>query len=604
MKDKKILLAGNPNVGKSTVFNEITGQHCHTGNWAGKTVELASGKYYYKFNNYDITDLPGTYSLIPSSGEEKIAAEQICTGDYDCVIVVIDSTMLERNLILFYQIFEITSKVAVLLNLCDEAKKRSITIDREALQNMLGVPVIKATARSGKGISELLEQVHIIANNAENHYTKKNFDAGKYDMKNIADKAKFVTERVQKKLPDKKERREEIADKILLGKYTSAAASLVIFALILWLTVTGANYPSELLSAAFTKFELLLEEKMTDFGFSQTAVSLISGGAVRVALWVIAVMLPPMAIFFPLFGILEESGVLPRFAFNLDRPFEKCHACGKQALTTCMGLGCNAVGVTGARIIGSKKERAIAIITNSLTPCNGRFSLLTAIITIFFAKNSFKSALILTAFLLLSGAMTLACSAFLGKYIIKGESGSLVLELPKYRTPDIKRLLADTVREKILTVLLRALVAAVPAGLIIWALANIKVGAVPLLNIISTALDPIGRAIGLDGAILFAFILGLPASEIVLPVMLMIYLSQGEIGAVPTAALGEILTANGWTVKTAVCSCIFCMFHFPCATTLLTIFKETKSAKQTVLSVITPLACGILLCAVVNIIFP
>lgn len=604
MKEKKVLLMGNPNVGKSTVFNELTGMHQHTGNWTGKTVDSADGNFYYKYNNYRLIDLPGTYSLIPSSEEERVAGEYLLKEKYDCVVIVIDSTLLQRNLMLFYQILEITNKVVVMLNLCDEAKKRNIEIDKNILSNLLGVPVIKATARSGKGINELLEEIHLISTNSEDYYSKKEYDLNKIDIENLAYKAEFVTNKAVTQAPSKKEKRDEFIDKIILGKYTSIPIMLIMFGIILWITIKGSNYPSEILSSAFFNFEEFLSDKMREFGISPIIISLLIDGMLKVLLWVVAVMLPPMAIFFPLFAILEDLGILPRFAFNLDRPFEKCNACGKQALTTCMGLGCNAVGVTGARIIDSPRERSIAIITNSLTPCNGRFPFLIAIISIFLAKNSFYASLVLLLFLVISVFGTMICSKILSLTVLKGKSSSLVFELPKYRVPDFKNVILTTVREKILLVLFRAVVVALPAGLMIWALANIQIDSSSLLIIISNKLEPIGNLIGLDGVMLMAFIIGLPANEIVLPIALMAYLSTSVISDYSSIeSLKEILITNGWTVKTAICACIFSMFHFPCATTLFTIIKETRSIKYTLLSIITPLFAGSISCIVINLIF-
>lgn len=604
MKSKKVLLMGNPNVGKSTVFNEITGMHQHTGNWTGKTVDSAIGKYYYKYNNYELIDLPGTYSLIASSKEEEIAGNYLLNENYDCVVIVIDATLLQRNLMLFYQIFDITSKVVVLLNLCDEAKKRNIEIDKNILQNLLGVPVIKATARSGKGINELLEEIHLVVTNEEDYYTKRNVNIDKIDTDNILEKAQFVSSKAIKTVPSKKEKRDEILDKILLGKYTSIPIMLLIFGLILFITIRLSNYPSEFLSDIFSKFEVFLSNKMTDSGISPILISLLVDGMLKVLLWVIAVMFPPIVIFFPLFSLLEDFGILPRFAFNLDSPFEKCNACGKQALTTCMGLGCNAIGVTGARIIDSKRERNIAIITNSLTPCNGRFPFLIAVISIFLAKNSITASLILLSFIVLSVIVTMICSKILSKTALKGKSGSLIFELPKYRVPDFKNVIKSTFRDKILFVLFRAVIVSIPAGLIIWALANIDVSGISLLNILSAKLDAFGKIIGLDGVLLVAFILGLPANEIVLPIALMAYLSTNVMSDYSSIeSLSAILVSNGWTIKTAICACVFSMFHFPCATTLLTIGKETKSIKYTLLSIITPLLSGIIICTVINALF-
>lgn len=603
-KEKTVVLMGNPNVGKSTVFNEITGSHRHTGNWSGKTVDTAAGKYYYKYNNYTIIDLPGTYSLITMSEEERIARDFLINEKYDCVVMVVDSTSLLRNLNLVYQVLEITNKIVLLLNLNDEAKKKNIMIDKSVLSNLLGVPVVKATARSGKGINELLEEVHIISTSSEDYYTRSNVDLDNLPVDFLLEKAEFVVEKAVKAYPSKKERLEEKADKILLGKYTSIPIMLLLFGFVLWLTIAASNYPSEFLMGVFDSFELWLARTMAAAGVPQTVISLLVNGVLRVLLWVVAVMLPPMAIFFPLFAILEDSGILPRFAFNLDRPFEKCKACGKQALTTCMGFGCNAVGVTGCRIIDSPRERLIAIITNSLTPCNGRFPLLIAVISMFFWQNSIGAAAILLCFIVLSVMMTLLSSKALGSTVLKGVSSSMMLELPSFRTPKLLRLIGDTVREKILFVLGRAVVVAAPAGLLIWLLGNIDVSGTTLLCKIAEVLNPIGELLGLDGVLLLAFFLGFPANEIVIPVALMAYLATGEMTDYSSLdSLKAILTDNGWTNVTAVCTCIFSMFHFPCSTTLITVWKETRSVKWTLMSIITPLTCGCVLCAAVNLIF-
>ena len=426
--ERKIALAGNPNVGKSTVFNELTGSNQHTGNWTGKTVDLAEGCYYYKFNDYKLYDLPGTYSLVISSKEEEVARDFIESLDYECIVCVIDATNLERNLNLVLQISEITDKIVVLLNLCDEAKKRNIKINCEKLSEMLGVSVVKATARSGRGINNLLEAVHNVVTGAENPkpkgityispieqavgvleraglerykalrmledgiepddlklktaYLKAQGILERFNVKgdnftesrtlSVFQKSDLISKTVSESLPSKAEKREKMLDKILMGRYTAIPCMLLIFAVVLWITIAGSNYPSDFLRNVFDHFEVWLADTMAGWGVSQLIISIAVNGILRVLLWVVAVMLPPMAIFFPLFAVLEDFGVLPRIAFNLDPCFKSCGACGKQALTTCMGYGCNAVGVTGARIIDSPRERKIAIITNSLSPCNGR----------------------------------------------------------------------------------------------------------------------------------------------------------------------------------------------------------------------------------------
>lgn len=597
MSNKLVALTGNPNVGKSTVFNELTGMHQHTGNWIGKTVDTKSSGFSYQFNDYTIVDLPGTYSLDTASKEEEIAKNFLLNEKVDCTVCVVDSTVLERSLILVFQILQITNKAVVLLNLCDEAKKKGISVDDKKLSELLGVPVVKATARSGKGINNLLDKMHQIVTDTivpQACPIEESRELMYIKAKSIVNQVVTVTQK----------EKQSILDKILLGKFTSFVSMALLFGMILYITITFSNYPSELLRTAFDSSEAWLAAALSDIGVSQSIISLFVFGILRVLLWVVSVMLPPMAIFFPMFALMEDFGILPRLAFNLDFCFEKCGACGKQALTCCMGLGCNAVGVAGARIIDSPRERLIAIITNSLTPCNGRFPLLIAIIGMFFSENGMLGALILLSFLVLSLAMTMLSSKVLSKTVLKGVGSSFVMEMPPFRRPQFVKTIWNSVKEKVLLVLFRAVCVAAPAGFVIWILANIKISGSSILSYMSSFLEPFGKFIGLDGVLVLAFLLGFPANEIVIPVALMAYLSSSTLSDYSSLSeLKDILITNGWTIKTAVCTCVFSLFHFPCSTTLLTIYKETKSLKWTVLSVITPLVIGIVICAFINFVF-
>ena len=604
--DRTIALAGNPNVGKSSIFNELTGMRQHTGNWPGKTVDLAQGYAQHKNQGYVLVDLPGTYSLMAHSQEEEVARDFIQSKDSEATIVVCDATSLERNLNLVLQIMQITPKVVVCVNLLDEAKKKKISIDLLKLQELLGVPVVGTSAVKKQGLDELMEKTEqvitgdIQANPYMRDALNQLHDDSETEILALLDRASVIANDVisyGKKDFDKKDR---VLDKILTQKSTGIPIMILLLMLVFWFTIVGADGPSDFLADTFNQFGNWLTKMANQMNVPNMLQSVLIDGIYKVLSTVVAVMLPPMAIFFPIFTLLEDFGYLPRVAFNLDKYFQKAGACGKQALTMCMGFGCNAAGVVGARIIDSPRERLIAIVTNNFVPCNGRFPILIAVITMFFAGTStgllgsVKSAAFLTGGILLGVATTIWVSTLLSKTILKGLPSSFTLELPPYRKPQIGQVIVRSIFDRTLFVLWRAIIVAAPAGLVIWVLANIHIGDQSILQSITAFIDPFAHLMGLDGTILMAFILGLPANEIVIPIMIMGYMATSTITDFNSLnEFHQLLVNNGWTWLTATNVLLFTLYHWPCSTTLITIYKETKSKKWTFVSFIVPTAIGI-----------
>lgn len=662
MRKLEVALIGTPNVGKSTIYNTLTKNHEHTGNWSGKTVSVSKGECVYEDTEYIFYDLPGTYSLISKSKEEVVATDFILFHEFDVAVVVCDATSLQKGINLVLQTKEICRNVVVCVNLVDEAKKKGICVQHQMLEERLCCPVVLTNARENVGLKELLVTIknaqnqeyldmdYGILNDAiqdlcgkikttefnpkwiavkileHNTYYLEQFrrrgiigsievptldvDVHLEVVLKFARKTKEILKDVVLLSNIQNDVRERKIDRILTSKIWGIPIMLAILFLCFYLTIIGANYPSDWLFQFFSFLETPITRILEFIHLPNVLIDLLVHGVYKTLYWVVSVMLPPMLIFFPLFTFLEDLGVLPRIAFNMDRAFSKCRACGKQALTMCMGIGCNAVGVTGARIIDSKRERLIAILTNVFMPCNGKFPSLIAIITMFFVGlnhtwGSLLCALILTGFIFLGILLTFLVSFLLSKTLLKGEPSSFTLELPPYRMPKIGDTILYSVKNRAIFVLGRAVKVAVPAGVLIWIIANVTIHGEPILTFLTNILNPVGVLLGVDGVILLALILGFPANEIVVPILLMCYLNTSTLIDLDNlSVLKDILIRNGWTIQTALCFIILFLYRFPCSTTLLTIYKETKSKFYTFLSVLIPLSVGVLLCLVIRLIFP
>lgn len=601
-------LAGNPNTGKSTLFNALTGLKQHTGNWPGKTVEMKKGSFQHHGWTCEVVDLPGTYSLTPASPEEEAARDFLRSGNSDAVVVVADATCLERGLHLALQVMQLTPKTILCLNLMDEAKRKRLRLDVDELEGELGIPVVPTTATKGEGLEELKDAIIRVAQGQlQPRPVPVGIDADE-PAAALYRRAEEIAARVARGSPVPRPSLTSRLDKLVISPGFGIPFMLALLAGVLWLTLVGAGYPSELLAAVFSRGERHLSLLLNTAGFPRWLHDPLVLGMYRGLAWVVAVMLPPMAIFFPLFTLLEDFGLLPRIAFNLDRSFQRAGAHGKQSLTMAMGFGCNAAGVVAARIIDSPRERLVAVLTNNFVPCNGRFPLLMVIGGVVAAAapglaGGWVPSLVVMVVMVVSVLATLLVSRLLTATILRGEPSFFILELPPYRLPRVGTVLVRSFLDRTLAVLWRAVVVAAPAGLLTWVLANVSVQGVTLLSHFSAWLNPLGRAMGLDGMILLAFILGLPANEIVIPILLMGYLSADSLLAVEDlAAMRAVLTANGWTWLTALNFIIFALFHWPCGTTLLTIRRETGSCKWTLLAALLPTALGICLCIVLTII--
>jgi ferrous iron transport protein B len=677
--DYLVALAGNPNTGKSTVFNLLTGLRQHTGNWPGKTVTRAEGLFTSGGDRFKLVDLPGTYSLQAASTDEEVARDTLLFGEPDVTVIVVDATRLERNLNLTLQVLEITPRVVIALNLMDEAKRLGIGIDPDALARELGVPVVPMAARRGEGVDALRAAIQEVARGQvqTSPYRVRNFTP------DIEEMIREVEEAVLRAAPDKPNSRwvalrllnaderveasvpEEVLqvasavrwrlspdfqDRITQGIYEAAEGivarsrltglrrarfdldatldrwltspvtgfplMVLMLGVVFWITIAGANVPSAMLSELLVdKIHPWLQATTTSWGVAWWIRGFLFDGVYLATAWVISVMLPPMAIFFPLFTLLEDFGYLPRVAFNLDSLFRRVGAHGKQALTMCMGFGCNAAGVVATRVIDSPRERLVAIITNNFSLCNGRWPTQILLASIFVgalapaAIAGLVSATAVVGVTLLGVLAMFFSSWLLTRTVLRGEATSFSLELPPYRPPRIWQTLYTSLIDRTLIVLWRAVVFAAPAGAVIWLVSNIHVGSLSVAEHVINGLEPLGVLLGMNGVILLAYIVAIPANEIVIPTVLMLTVLSGGAPGVGAGAgvmfeldanqVGELLRAHGWTTLTAVSLMLFSLLHNPCSTTIYTIYKETRSAKWTVISTALPLVMGFVLCFLV-----
>lgn len=696
--DFVVALAGNPNTGKSTVFNALTGLRQHTGNWPGKTVARAEGVFQHGGKRIKLVDLPGTYSLMAGSTDEEVARDFILFGKPDVTIVVLDATRLERNLPLALQILEITGNVVICLNLMDEAKRHGIAVDPKKLEAQLGVPVIAAVARRNEGIPALMDAVLAIAQGTltttphrlpaypteveaalaevipvveaafpglpnarwvalrllqgdqaiENavrqgalgevagpggrksispektaavgdvvdglrwrltHTFQDNLAAGFHSASE-----EIVSGVEMRGLKRAKFDFDRTLDRLLTSRTFGFPLMILLLTIVFWLTISGANVPSAMLATLLIdNLQPILKSFGTSIGMPWWLNGFIFDGVYLATAWVISVMLPPMAIFFPLFTLLEDFGYLPRVAFNLDALFRRAGAHGKQALTMCMGFGCNAAGVVATRVIDSPRERLVAIITNNFSLCNGRWPTQILMASIFVgalappAIAGLVSASAVVGIAVLGIGMMFLASWILTRTVLRGEATTFSLELPPYRPPNVLRTLYTSLIDRTLIVLWRAVVFAAPAGAAIWLIGNININGISIAEHITTGLDPFGLLLGLNGVILLAYIVAIPANEIVIPTVLMLTVLTGHITGAGAGngvmfelddpnAVGAMLRGAGWTALTGLNLMLFSLLHNPCSTTIYTIYKETGSVRWTTLASLMPVVLGFVVC--------
>lgn len=576
-------LVGNPNVGKSTIFNRLTGLKQHTGNWPGKTVELVSGTYTQRGRSVTLIDLPGTYGMSAASEDERVTADFIRAGEADCIVAVCDGSCLARSLILVLQVLASSDRVVVCVNLMDEAKRKGVCLDGEHLSELLEAPVVLTSAGSGEGIDRLMEQIEQVADGPAQLRVQTDADPV-LRAKEIAEQC-AVTE-----YGEHKQLRRRV-DALLVSRKFGVPLLILVLLFIVWLTVWGANGISDVLEWLFAITYQRLREWTAQLPL--WLQGLLLDGMFATAGRVICVMLPPMAIFFPLFTLLEDFGYLPRMAFLLDPCMSRCGGCGRQALTLCMGLGCNAVGITGCRILSSPGQRMAAMLTNAFVPCNGRFPSLILLGSLLFPEAG--AALIVAGCVALGVTGAMAISGFLNKTVYRIEKTTFLMEIPPFRRPRLCQILVRSLLDRTMAIAGRAVLVAAPAGMLLWLLTNTGI-----MQVLCRLLEPIGSLMGMNGMILTAFLFCIPANELLIPVLLM--LLTGSKIMQTDAGMGMTLLQNELSWKNAVCMMVFTLFHWPCATALMTFYKETHSATKTAAAFVLPTAVGMVCCMLLNLI--
>ncbi len=595
-----LILVGNPNVGKTTFFNRITGSNEHTGNWSGKTVDTKESSYLYNGKKYKITDLPGIYSLEKNSIEEEVSISYLSKKSNELAILLVDGTKLSRGLFLYYQLKQYKDNVMLVITMKDMLNRNGIKINIEKLEGILDTKVMLLDLKKIEDINSILEEIHEYSKSETefiDEFKDLDYEARVINIHKKCDEI-YETVVISKNRLDVNT---QIIDSVLLKKSTGIPILIVFVSFIFWLSIFFSNLFQGVIYKACDNIVVMLSNLFTIMGVPNIVREVILNGGIETALFVASVMIPPMLIFFPLFSFIEEVGLIPRISFNLDGVFSKFHCNGKNSIPMILGFGCNCVGVMSTKIFENEKSRRIAILTNNFIPCNGRLPMIILLVSTFLGGSAFESTIIIILFIFCSILVALILSLILNK-IYKNTDSNFIYELPSYKKPNIINLLKLSIFDKVFFVLGKSITFSFFAGVIVAILKNANVGDSNVLQIVATFLNPIGLAMGLSGIILLAFIIGISANEIVLPIVFMLYTNQGLFLNSSDVPFGVTMYENGFSAITAICMIVFSLNHFPCIASLSTIKKETNSIFFTIVCAVVPLIIGIILCICTNFI--